>query len=203
MLVGVIVGLLAALLLPPHPARWPLGALAPALGAIGLAGARPALAGRAGGAWQRAALGASGWMMLVAAEALAATNLYVRLPSAVGALSTWVPSLSGAVDRALAPLASTGVSVPALVWALAAATLPWFTLFRSLPVKLVLVTIWAAATASAVTTVLHAVHAEAVVRPEAAVLGAVAAGVVALAPSIPGTMARWRGGQQQDGSFVA
>jgi eukaryotic-like serine/threonine-protein kinase len=202
-LLVVIAGLLGPLLLPLRPARWPLGALAPALGAIGLAGAWPALAGRAGGVWQRAALGASGWMMLVAAETLAATNVYVRLPRAVGATSTWMSSLSGGADHALAPLVSTGVLVPALVWALAAATLPWFTLFRSLPLKLVLVTVWAAATASAVTTALHQTHAGAVVSTEAAVLGAIAAGVAALAPSIPGTIENWDREKRRDRSFVA
>jgi eukaryotic-like serine/threonine-protein kinase len=201
--VVVTAGLLVPLLLPLHPARWPLGALAPALGAIGLAGAWPALAGRAGGVWQRAVLGASGWVMLAAAETLAATNQYVRLPHAVGSPTTWMNSLSGGAGHALAPLITTGVLVPALVWALAAATLPWFTVFRALPVKLVLVTVWAAATASAVTTALHAAHAGAAVSTEAAALGAVAAGAAALAPSIPGTIERWHREKRRGGSFVA
>jgi serine/threonine protein kinase len=186
----VLAGLTAPLLLPLQPARWPLPALAPALGAIGLAGAWPALAGRAAGAWQRAALGAAGWIVLVAAEALATTNLYVRLPHAVAARSVWTPSLSGSLHHALLPLASTGVLAPAVAWGFAAVVLPWMTVFRSLPVKLVLVTIWTAATASAVTTALHAAHAGALVKTDVAVLGAVAAGLVALAPSIRGAIGR-------------
>ena len=126
--------------------------------------------------------------MLVAAETLAHTNLYARLPHAVGAPSTWTHSLSGGVDHALAPLVSSGVLVPALVWALAAATLPWCKVFRALSTKIVLVTIWTAATASAVTTALHATHAGALVSTDAAVLGALAAGAAALAPEIPGTI---------------
>jgi len=186
----VLAGLTAPLLLPLHPTRWSLPALAPALGAIGLAGAWPALAGRAASAWQRAALGAAGWVMLVAAETLARTSFYVRLPHAVAARSAWMYSLDASLHHALLPLATTGVLVPAVAWGFAAAVLPWMTVFRSLPVKLVLVTIWTSATASAVTTALHASHAGAFVRPEVAVLGAVAAGLVALAPSIPGAIRR-------------
>jgi hypothetical protein len=186
----VLAGVTAPLLLPLQPARWPLPALAPALGAIALAGAWPALAGRAASAWQRAALGAAGWIVLVAAEALATTNLYVRLPHAVAARSVWMPSLYDSLHQALLPLASTGVLAPALAWGFAAVVLPWITVFRSLPVKLVLVTIWTAATVSAVTTALHAAHAGALVKPEVAVLGAVAAGLVALAPSIPAAIRR-------------
>ena len=186
----VLAGVTAPLLLPLQPARWPLAALAPALGAIGLAGAWPALAGRAASAWQRAALGAAGWIVLVAAEALATTNLYVRLPHAVAARSVWTPSLYDSLHQVLLPLASTGVLAPALAWGFAAVVLPWITAFRSLPVKLVLVTVWTAATVSAVTTALHAAHAGALVKPDVAVLGAVAAGLVALAPSIPAAIRR-------------
>ncbi|HEY2161801.1 MAG TPA: serine/threonine-protein kinase [Solirubrobacteraceae bacterium] len=177
-------GLITPLLLPLRPARWPLPAVAPALGAIGLAGAWPALAGRAGSAWQRAALGGAGWILLVIVEALGATNLYAHLPHAVPARSAWMPSVSGAVDHVLGPLLSSGLLAPALVWAFAAVVLPWATAIRSLPVTIVLVTAWAAATASATTTVLHAAHAGVTVRGDAAVLGAVAAAVVALAPPI-------------------
>jgi hypothetical protein len=184
----LLAGLTTPLLLPFAPARWPLPALAPALGAIGLAGAWPALAGRAPSAWQRAALGAAGWVVLVAVEALGATNLYVHLPHAVAARSAWTASLGDSLHHALVPLASTGLLAPAVVWGFAAAVLPWMTVFRSLPVKLVLVTIWTAATASAVTTALHAAHAGALVSSDVAVLGAVAAGLVALAPSIPGAI---------------
>ena len=51
---------------------------------------------------------------------------------------------------------------------------------------------WTAATASATTALLHAGRGGALVEPGAAVLGAVAAGLVALAPSLAGRIRRWR-----------
>jgi len=191
-LVFVVAALLPTLLLPLHPARWPLGAFAPVLGVIGLAGAWPALAGRAHGPWQRAALGASGWLMLVAAEVLGASDLYVRLPHTIAARSVWMPSLPETLHHVVAPLASAGILAPALVWAVAAAVLPWTTVMRPLPVQLVLVTTWTAATASATTVLLHAGHAGTLLSPGTAVGGAVAAGVVALAPALAGAVRRSR-----------
>jgi hypothetical protein len=183
-LVFAVAALLPVLLLPLHPARWPLGAFAPALGAIGLAGAWPAIAGRAPGPWQRAALGASGWIMVVAADVLGGSALYVHLPHTVAARPVWMPSLSQTFEHLIVPLTSAGILAPALVWAVAAALLPWTTVMRPLGVQVVLVTVWASATASATTVLLHAGHAGTVIAPGAAVLGAIAAGVVALAPSI-------------------
>ena len=149
-LVFAIAALLPVLLMPLHPARWPLGAFAPALGAIGLAGAWPAIAGRAPGPWQRAALGATGWIMLVAADALGTSALYVNLGHTIAARSVWMPSLSETLQpRDRAPVASAGVLAPAVVWALAAVLLPWTTVMRPLAIQLVLVTVWTAATASA------------------------------------------------------
>jgi hypothetical protein len=188
MVVVVIAGLIPPLLLR-RAGTWPLGAIAPALGAIGLAGAWPAVAGRASSAWQRAALGATGWALLVAAQTLGHVNLYVRLPP-VPAPSVWMASLHQTTDHVLTPLATAGVLAPAVVWAFAAVVLPWVTIVRSLPVKVVLVTTWAAATASATTTVLHAFHAGALVKADVAVLGALAAAVVALAPPIAATLGR-------------
>jgi hypothetical protein len=190
MLVVVVVGLVAPVLLFRRAGSWPLGAVAPALGAIGLAGAWPAVAARASSAWQRAALGATGWIFLIAAETLGHVNLYVRLPRGMPAPSVWMPSLHQTTQHVLAPLASGGVLAPAVVWAFAAVVLPWLTIARSLPVKVVLVTTWTAATASATTTVIHAFHSGALVKPDVAVLGAVGAALVALAPPIAGTLGR-------------
>jgi hypothetical protein len=190
MLIVVIAGLVPPLLLLRRAGSWPLGAVAPALGAIGLAGAWPALAGRASTAWQRAALGATGWILLIAAETLGHVNLYVRLPHAVPASSVWMPSVSETTQHVLTPLATAGVLAPAVVWAFAAVVLPWVTIMRSLPVKVVLITTWTAATASATATVLHAFHSGTLVETDVAVLGAVGAAVVALAPPIAGILSR-------------
>jgi hypothetical protein len=192
-LVFAIAALLPVLLMPLHPARWPLGAFAPALGAIGLAGAWPAIAGRAPGPWQRAALGATGWIMLVAANALGASALYVNLGHTIAARSVWEPSLSETFSHLLSPIASAGVLGPAVVWAFAAVLLPWTTAMRPLAVQLVLVTVWTAVIASATTIFLHAGHAGTLLTPGAAVLGAIAAGVVALAPSVAAAVRASRG----------
>ncbi|HEY1590354.1 MAG TPA: serine/threonine-protein kinase [Solirubrobacteraceae bacterium] len=183
-LVFAIAALLPVLLMPLHPARWPLGAFAPALGAIGLAGAWPAIAGRAPGPWQRAALGATGWIMLVVANVLGTSALYMNLGHTIAARPVWEPSLSETFSHVISPVATAGVLAPAVVWALAAVLLPWTTFMRPLAVQLVLVTVWTAATASATTIFLHAGHARTLLTPGAAVLGAIAAGVVALAPSV-------------------
>jgi serine/threonine protein kinase len=192
-LVFAIAALLPVFLVPLRPASWPLGAFAPALGAIGLAGAWPAIAGRAPGPWQRAALGASGWIMLVAADSLGGSALYLHLGHTVGARAAWMPSLSQTLHHLIFPLASAGILAPALVWALAACLLPWTTAMRPLGVQLVLVTVWTSATASATTVLLHAGHTATLLTPGAAVLGAIAAGVVALAPSIVGAIRASRG----------
>jgi hypothetical protein len=190
MLIVVIAGLIAPPPLLRRSGSWPIGGVAPALGAIGLAGAWPALAGRASSAWQRAALGATGWILLIAAETLGHVNLYVRLPRGIPAPAVWMPSLNETTHHVLTPLASSGVLAPAVVWAFAAVVLPWVTTVRSLPVKVVLVTTWTAATASATTTVLHAFHSGALVKADVAILGALGAAVVALAPPIAGILAR-------------
>jgi hypothetical protein len=194
-LVVVLAGLIPALLLPLRPTRWPLGVFAPMLGALGLAGAWPALAGRARGAWQRAALGASGWMLLAAAETLAATDLYTRLPHTVPPQSVWAPSPYETLHHVFGPLLSAGILAPAAVWALAAAVLPRMTSTRSLPVQVILVTTWTATTASATTVLLKAGHGGALVNPGDALLGALAAAVVALAPALEASI---RGSQRAD-----
>jgi hypothetical protein len=106
-----------------------------------------------------------------------------------------MPSLSQTFHHVITPLAGAGILAPALVWAVAAAVLPWTTVMRPLPVQVVLVTIWTAATASATTVLLHAGHAGTLLTPGAVVLGAVAAGLVALAPALAGTI---RGSRRAD-----
>jgi hypothetical protein len=184
--------LLAALvpvaLLFRAPARWPLAAIAPALGAVGLAGAWPALAARAGSAWQRAALGAGGWIWLLCAGVLGGHGLYTRLPAATPPASVWMPSLYETANHVLVPVLGSALLAPAVVWGAAAVVLPWITRIRSLALELVLVTIWAATLASATTAVLELARAGVSVKPHAAVFGAIAAGVAALLPS---ALRRW------------
>jgi hypothetical protein len=120
----VIGALVPVALLPTHPARWPLAAVAPALGAIWLAGAWPALAARAPSSWQRAALGAIGWIWLTLGTVLSGTALYAGLPDATPQVGAWATSPSGAVREVLSPALGSGALAPALAWAVAAVALP-------------------------------------------------------------------------------
>jgi hypothetical protein len=157
---------------PRNGTDWPLPAGAPMLAALNLAGAWPALAGRAGTVWRRVALAASGWLWLLVAAPLANSDLYIRRPQS----ATWLSSLSATVHHIVAPAAH---QLPvAAVWAAAAALVPWITRPRSLPVNLVLATVWAATTASATITLVGQR-----IAPAAAPLGAVAATFIVLAPA--------------------
>jgi hypothetical protein len=91
----------------------------------------------------------------------------------------------------IGPILSSGVLAAAPVWALAAVVLPWLVRGRSLPVDLVLVTVWAATTVSATETVIALAH-HGSRSPRTAVVGALAAGVVALVPRLPRA---WRHGR--------
>jgi eukaryotic-like serine/threonine-protein kinase len=189
---GVIaVGLLLPVVLSPlAPSTWPLGAGAPALGVIGLAGAWPAVAGRAATLWRRAALGAIGWVWVLLASAIAGKPLYLPLVSGVAAPQAWMSSLSVTVDHLLHPEISAGVLAPALVWALAAAVLPWLVRGGSLVLDVVRVVVWAAVVVSATGAAVAAWHGPAMgpsgVSAPTALLGALASAVIALAPALLG-----------------
>jgi hypothetical protein len=185
---GALAILLAALvpvaLLPLAGTTWPLVAAAPGLGAIGLAGAWPALAARAGNVWRRAALGAAGWVWLALAGPLAGAELYVRRLPGTPAPGLWTASLQQAVHDVIGPVVSSGVLGPALVWAAGAVVLPWLVRGRSPALDVVLVVVWAAVVVSSTATIIHGVHG--VGTPSTAVLGAVASALVALSPTLIG-----------------
>lgn len=175
--------LLPVVLLFRRPARWSLAAAAPALGVVGLAGAWPALAARGRGVWQRVALGAVGWIWLQLAGLIGGHGLYTQLPRGTPPGTTWMPSLHQTVVHVLAPLLSSGCLAVAPIWGSAAAILPWLTT-RSLPTSIVLVSVWSAALASATGAVLRAVGPGVQLEPNALIIGAVVAGIVAVAPAI-------------------
>lgn len=179
----VIALLVPVTLLPRRPTRWPVAAVAPVLGIVLLAGAWPALAGRDRGSWRRAALGFIGWIWVVIAGLLAGRADYVQVTPGIPARAMWTGSIDHALGRVLWPLVHTGLLAPALVWAAAAAVLPWI-LRGPVRVRIVVVVVWSAALASATTTTLRTLHAGVSMRPGAVVLGAVAAGIVALAPTV-------------------
>jgi hypothetical protein len=178
-------GVLSALLMPLRGTAWGLPVGAPGLGAIGLAGAWPALAGRARGPLTRAALGAVGWVWTALGTALSGVDLYLRSPPGTPAPGQWPASVGATVHHVLAPLISSGSLAPALVWAGAAVVLPWLIRGRHLAVDFVLASAWAAGLVAATYTSLRMVHGSAAGAPlRGAVLGGVAAFACALAPSI-------------------
>jgi hypothetical protein len=176
------------LLLRRAGALWSVPALAPLLGIAGLAGAFPALAGTARGWMRRAALGALGaWWGLLAqplvARALVQGSGGVGVSAhggqAGGTAAIGLGPLAGApagdaVQRALEPVVTSGALLYLLIWAVAAAVMPWLVRGRHLTVDVVAATVWAA-------TLGAATAATAPPAPRGLVAGAVAAGALAVA----------------------
>jgi hypothetical protein len=167
--------LLAAAALAPVPlllyrrgATWSLPALAPLLGLASIAGAFPALAGRARGALTRAALAALGawWALLLGPETLGAVDAFVTPGTAQRAL-----------DDVLAPLLTGGALLYAAVWALAALVLPWLVRGRWLALDIVAATVWAGALGASTAATAGLIGAP---EPRGLVLGAAIAGILAV-----------------------
>ncbi|MGZ4173227.1 MAG: protein kinase domain-containing protein [Solirubrobacteraceae bacterium] len=186
-LVLALAALVPVLMLPVSGWAWSTPALAPGLGALGLAGAWPALAARLGNPWRRAALGATGWLWVLIAEALTGSRLYLgpapgTLPPAV-----WAESPQRAIHDALVPMLSGAVLAPALVWAAAAVVRPWLVRGRSPALDVVRTVVWSATLVSAtgaVTTLTAGTSKHG--TPRGAVLGALAAVAIALVPTAVG-----------------
>ena len=119
------------MLLPRAPALWSLPALAPALGAIGLAPAYPAVAGQVSGAWRRAAVAATGAWWLLLAEPLLHRRLLLGVAAGTRDRASWQASVPDTVGHALVPLLRSGALGLALVWAALAIALPWVVRGRS------------------------------------------------------------------------
>jgi hypothetical protein len=171
-----------ALALPPLVVRgsgaaWSLPAAAPLLGLASLAGAYPALAGRARGAVARAALGATGAAWALLAEPVAGRALAL---GATDAPRGWDATAGRALADAAWPLAGSGALALAAVWAAAALVLPWLVRGRSLVVDIPAATAWAAGLAAATATLAEHAGGPAA-QPPGLVPGAVAAAVTALA----------------------
>ncbi len=155
---GAALALLAGALVPmltnpfDGPA-WPLAVGAPALGAVGLAAAWPALAGLSRRAHRRAALGATGyvWTALVT--------------GGIGSAKT----LPDGIHHVLAPLATVGTLMTAGIWAAAALTLPLTRSRRWPALECLRLGLWA--TGLAVAT-LAAEHAAGAVHTSSVLLGA-------------------------------
>jgi hypothetical protein len=178
---GTAVVVAAALLPTPllllrAPRLWSVSVLAPALGMIGLAGAFPAVAGRAWTWLERAAVGALGAWWLLLAEPLADQRLL--LGPAPGA--TTGDSAQEAVTIAAESIADTMASgLPALLalWAAAAAILPILVRGRSLTFDVIAASAWTAGLASATATLGEALDLG---EPRGLIAGAVVAGAIAV-----------------------
>lgn len=178
------IALLAACAVAPVPVllarrapTWSLPAVAPLLGAVGLAGAWPALAGQAG-RWQaRAALGALGGWWVGLAEALTSHRLTLGTPREVLGRAAWEDSAFEASQQALWPLVAGGGLGLAALWGLAALLLPLLVRGRSAALDLVGVAAWAAALAVATQILSEALVLD---PPRGLAAGALAGGVIAV-----------------------
>jgi hypothetical protein len=183
---GAAVLLLALALAPPLLLRndgrsWSLPATAPALGLLGLAGAYPALAGRAPRWSARAALGALGAWWLVLAEPLFERALVFGPAPGTPERASFDGAPGITAGDVIAKACSSGALVLALLWGAAALVLPWIVRGRSLQNDVVRATAWAAGLAAA-TAALGEWLGDRVAQPAAhgLVPGAVLAGVLAL-----------------------
>ena len=151
-------------LVPRRGVLWSLPAAGPALGALGIAGAYPALAGQAPTLVARAGLGALGFWWLT-----------------LGAMATQEkPDLQ--------PLTDPGILGLAGLWALAAAVLPLLVRGRSAATDALAAAAWAAGLAAATPAIAEALQA-----PEPANTGpaaALAAGIALAAAAVRGSRDR-------------
>lgn len=125
----------------PGPAL-PLPVLAPLLGSLGLAGAFPALAALPRRAPERALLGGLGYLWLVAVEAMVRRDLFLSVtpPAAAG----WQESLGSGFSEVLLPALAPMSLLGALVWAVAATSLPMVVRGRFLALDVLGFIVWVA-----------------------------------------------------------
>ncbi len=131
---------------------WLAAGLAPLLGLVGLAGAFPAIAGQAANWRARALLGALGYWWLRLAEPLldgSGRRLWLGPPAGGSSPSAWESSLEAAATHALVPILALGLLLGAVLWAAAAAVLPWIVRGRSAMRDALAATAWAVALAAA------------------------------------------------------
>ncbi len=160
---------------------WLAGALAPALGVVGLAGAFPALAGQASRWRARAALGALGYWWLTLAGPLLGRELWLRAPPGTPPRSAWEGSLSLAAAHVVAPVLALGVLLGALLWGVAAVVLPLIVRGHSAVRDVAAVALWSAVMVAATPELdagltAHVAHPS----PRGALLGAVLGALVAV-----------------------
>jgi serine/threonine protein kinase len=176
----------APLLIPRRVSPRALSAaVAPALGAVGIAGVFPVVAGQASRWRDRAALAALGYWWLCLAEPLLGRRLWLGAPNGLADRSSsalWKGSLSTAAEHVVGPLLSTGVLLGAALWAAAALLLPWLVRGRHAALDVVAATVWTAALLSAEPLLDHGLPlAAGESAPRGALIAAILAGALAVA----------------------
>jgi eukaryotic-like serine/threonine-protein kinase len=161
-------------LLLDRPLSWGLPALAPLLGALGIAPLYPALAALALTAWRRFWLGLLGFAWLAIAESLLDRKLLFGTVEA--APVGWTRSV-GAAGELMANLLAPEVLLAGLVWGAAAVLLGYLLRGRMVALELIGVLLWAAALVA-----VHRLLAPGADAPAAAPLavGAIAVALVVL-----------------------
>jgi eukaryotic-like serine/threonine-protein kinase len=161
---------------------WLTAALAPALGAVGLAAAFPALAGQRARLLERAALGALGYWWLILAAPLLDRRLWLGAGAGTPARAVWERSLSSAATHVVGPSLSLGVLYGVTIWALAAVLLPWVVRGRSAVLDVLAASAWSLALLLACAP-HYAGYTVSVVSatPRGAVAGAILGGAFAVA----------------------
>jgi eukaryotic-like serine/threonine-protein kinase len=133
------------LLLPRAGLLWSVPALAPLLGAVGLAPLFVAVAALCSTAWRRAGLATAGFVWLAAAETLTGDDLLFGVASGTAPRAGWEGSVVDAAGDALAPLLSSAALLPALAWAALALLLPLLVRGRRTAVDAAGALLWAIA----------------------------------------------------------
>ncbi len=146
-LLALIVLALTVAAMPRQGGSWTLPCGAVLLGSVSLAGAWPALCGRSGKRlWQRAALGAAGFVWCSAAAAFTGTTLYAPVRPAYPPAAAWEGSLEITLHDVVLVMLHADVPAGAAVWALAAALAPLIVRGRSRVLDGAVAVLWAAAT---------------------------------------------------------
>lgn len=147
---GVSVLLLAAgapLLVMPRRSGpgWLVAGLAPVLGLAGLAGAFPAIAAQRASWLARSALAILGFWWLALAESLLDKRLWLGPPNGLPPRGAWESSLSSAATHVVAATLTPELLIGAVVWALAAAVLPWLVRGHSAALDVIMALVWTTA----------------------------------------------------------
>ena len=161
---------------------WLACALAPALGAVGLAGAFPALAGQAPRWRMRAALAALGYWWLQLAEPLLGERLWLGPHAGTPSRTSWGGSLQTTAVHVIGPLLSIGVLLGAALWASGAIVLPLIVRGRNAALDALAAVVWSALLVAAAPLLDSGLAAHAAQpSPRGVILGGVLGGAVAVA----------------------